>query len=576
MGKLISLLVISIFIFSTMVSSATGVIRVAGGDGGKYGGPEVRIAADGSTYIVYEANNDIHLSRLRSGDMEFLINLSSSGAKSYDPAMAIEDNGTIHVIWAEQSGTTHSFKYRYLSGSSWSSVINLTQVSDPMMDRIEDLRLVVDGAGNLASTFSTFLTNKTPGAYLMTKHGSDTELQRLPLGGLAKHPDVAIDSGTIHVLWQYKGHGEYTIMYKTKENRYKGNWGGDIEVKHSIETQRPRLGIDTENTPHAFYFEEYWDYINNPGRTLYYQYKSGSSFTGTRRISDPGTHRPYHYLSVSVRNSHNMVASMQSGGYSGGDGVLYNWMIDGQWKGYAAASLNSGARPADQCVTLSKTENVIYIAYADRDSAIYLYYNNEGGGQVDPEPVPNVPPVADFTFSPQTGVYPLDVSFNASASTDSDGSIVEYSWDFGDASIGNGVSTTHRYLQQGVYNITLTVKDDDGATASKSAAVTVKGIEKPINLAYKMLINSTLFLKEYLYKVTWDRNGANAALGINIKEYQIFRRVEGSGEYVYLTTVPAKDSNSWLDRSLKKQEIKYQYGIKGVDDKDRISDMLVL
>ncbi len=574
MGKFIVLTGLILLMLSSLFSSV-GVVKVAGGDGGKYWGPEVKIAPDGDAYIVYEAGGDIHLSRFRDSKTEFLTNLSASSARDYDPALAIEDSGMIHVVWVEKSGTTHRFKYRYLSGADWSSITTIGQVSDSKMDRIEDVRLVVDSSGNLACTFTTFLTNKTPGAYLLTKHGTATELVRLPLGGLAKHPDVAIDKDRIHVLWQYKGHGEYTIMYITRENRYKGGWGSSIDLKHGKETQRPRLGIDTENNPHGFYFEEYWDYKNDPGRILYYQYKSGNSFTGKKRISDPGKHRPYHYLGVSVSNSRNMVASMQSGGYAGGDGILYNWMKDGKWTGYSAAALNSGARPGDQSVALSKTENLIYIAYSDRDAAIYLYYNNSGGGQTDPVK-PNVPPVADFTFTPQSGVYPLNVSFNASASTDSDGSIVEYHWDFGDGSIGSGVNITHKYFKKGTFNITLTVKDDKGATGTKNASVVVRGIDKPVNLSYKMVENSSLFMKEYLYRVAWNRNPSNKAAGINIKEFQIFRRTEGNGDYVYLTTVAAQDSNIWLDRSLKKKAIKYQYGIKGVDDKERVSEMLIL
>ena len=44
----------------------------------------------------------------------------------------------------------------------------------------------------------------------------------------------------------------------------------------------------------------------------------------------------------------------------------------------------------------------------------------------------NIPPVARFFASPESGSAPLLVSFDASASNDPDGVIENYSWDFGD------------------------------------------------------------------------------------------------------------------------------------------------
>ena len=43
-------------------------------------------------------------------------------------------------------------------------------------------------------------------------------------------------------------------------------------------------------------------------------------------------------------------------------------------------------------------------------------------------PIPNAPPAASFTATPTSGEAPLAVSFDGSGSSDSDGSIVTYSW----------------------------------------------------------------------------------------------------------------------------------------------------
>jgi len=86
-----------------------------------------------------------------------------------------------------------------------------------------------------------------------------------------------------------------------------------------------------------------------------------------------------------------------------------------------------------------------------------------GGGSV------NQPPVASFTHI-CTG---LSCSFSASASSDPDGSIISYAWDFGDGTNGSGVTTSRTYAAADTYTVTLTVTDNGGATVSTSQGVTV-------------------------------------------------------------------------------------------------------
>ncbi|MFH1905342.1 MAG: PKD domain-containing protein [bacterium] len=71
-------------------------------------------------------------------------------------------------------------------------------------------------------------------------------------------------------------------------------------------------------------------------------------------------------------------------------------------------------------------------------------------------------PVADFTFSPDGGVAPLEVSFQPTAS-DPGGTIVNYLWDFGDCTYSNqAVPPPHVYTLNNNYLVRLTVTDNDG------------------------------------------------------------------------------------------------------------------
>lgn len=96
------------------------------------------------------------------------------------------------------------------------------------------------------------------------------------------------------------------------------------------------------------------------------------------------------------------------------------------------------------------------------------------------EPNPNVPPTAVATASPTVGIGPLTVAFNGSQSSDPDGSIVAYLWNFGDSQTSTLVNPSHIYTSAGTFTATLTVTDNNGATDSDTVQVTVTSIPPPI------------------------------------------------------------------------------------------------
>lgn len=89
-------------------------------------------------------------------------------------------------------------------------------------------------------------------------------------------------------------------------------------------------------------------------------------------------------------------------------------------------------------------------------------------------PPGNLPPSAVFTHS----VTNLQVAFT-DVSTDIDGTVASWAWDFGDGSTSTQQSPTHTYAFAGTYTVTLTVTDDDGATNSANQAMTVTASPQP-------------------------------------------------------------------------------------------------
>ncbi len=89
-------------------------------------------------------------------------------------------------------------------------------------------------------------------------------------------------------------------------------------------------------------------------------------------------------------------------------------------------------------------------------------------------------PTAAFILTPESGYVPLKVNFDASNSSDLDGTINNYKWNFGNEQTGEGKITEHNFTEVGEYKVVLTVVDDDGGKYSTEKTLTVSTNTIPI------------------------------------------------------------------------------------------------
>ncbi len=80
----------------------------------------------------------------------------------------------------------------------------------------------------------------------------------------------------------------------------------------------------------------------------------------------------------------------------------------------------------------------------------------------------NEPPDPAFT---DTHLGDREVEFDAGVSSDPDGSITSYEWDFGDGNTSTGVTVTNTYPTNGTYDVSLTVTDDNGTSSTLTKSV---------------------------------------------------------------------------------------------------------
>lgn len=98
-------------------------------------------------------------------------------------------------------------------------------------------------------------------------------------------------------------------------------------------------------------------------------------------------------------------------------------------------------------------------------------------GCAEPAPPPSADLQSPANFSPtavfSTNCTLLDCGFDASNSSDADGTIASFDWDFGDGTAASGVNANHSYGGDGVFTIVLVVTDNDGASSSSSQTASV-------------------------------------------------------------------------------------------------------
>ena len=91
----------------------------------------------------------------------------------------------------------------------------------------------------------------------------------------------------------------------------------------------------------------------------------------------------------------------------------------------------------------------------------------------------NQPPVASFTATPSTTAIGAPITLSAAGSSDPDGTITNYAWNFGNGTTGSGMSVSKSYPAAGTYTVTLTVTDNGGLTATTTRTVTITAANQP-------------------------------------------------------------------------------------------------
>ena len=158
----------------------------------------------------------------------------------------------------------------------------------------------------------------------------------------------------------------------------------------------------------------------------------------------------------SVSQGVNQPATFDASGSSDPDGniVSYEWSFGDGSTGTGMTEPHTYTSDGTFTVTLTVTDND-----GHKDTATKTII-------INPAPTTPTTPDAYFTFTSENQVVNQPITFDASGSSDPDGTIDNYAWNFGDGTTGTGMTSTHAYSSEGTYTVTLTVTDNDDQTGT--------------------------------------------------------------------------------------------------------------
>ncbi len=300
-----------------------------------------------------------------------------------------------------------------------------------------------------------------------------------------------------NIVHSYDDNGTYTVTLTVTDNHGATNsTSTDIEISN----REPSADFTVEPSSNPTYTDIYfnstssdsdgsivnWTWMMGDGTTLYgeevtHQYTDDGTYTVTLTIEDDdgATNSTSQTGTFTVTNQ----APSASFTNDTADPSTADTITFTSTSSDADGSITNWTWQMGDGTTLYGNE--VSHSYADNGTyTVTLTVTDDDGGTdtvSDSISVSNVAPTADYTYTPISPSTADDVLYDGSPSSDSDGTIVNYTWTLGDGTTLYGEQVTHSYADDGDYLVSLTVEDDDGNTTTYDSTVAISNVPPTAN-----------------------------------------------------------------------------------------------
>ena len=226
--------------------------------------PATAVDSSNAVHVVWAdyspGNSEIYHKRSEDGGTTWgtAKRLTWTSGDSYEPAIAIDSSDTLHVVWDSDSSGNYEIYYKRSSdgGLNWSAAKGLTGTSGWS----EYPAITIDSNNVIHVVWQ----DDTPGNLeIYYRRSSDGGLnwstaQRLTwTSGSSEYPAIAISSiHTIQVVWKDRTPGNYEIYYKQSTNGGT-TWGPAKKlISTSGESHDPAIAIDSSNAIQVVWSDE--------------------------------------------------------------------------------------------------------------------------------------------------------------------------------------------------------------------------------------------------------------------------------------------------------------------------------
>jgi len=475
---------------SSFGSGGRVAVQVGGGSFPLSGANAVAIAPDGKIVVAGGASDasgiqELYVARFTaqgdpddsfSGDGKFLTQLGTGGNSSYLNAVAVQQDGKVVVGGqaSDNDGNSRFLVGRLTSGGAWDSSFDgggrvLRQIGKAAGLAEWDSSLAIQSDGKIVAGGQAADSNgqvallaarlTSGGGFDSSFSGNGVLLRQLGLGSspLSRANSVALQSDGKIVIGgdatPANGNGGFMVARLTSGGGFDSSFGAGGVVATQL----------------------------------------GRGFNASSSVA-----------SVTLQPDGNVLAGGFATDDSGDDQVLLARLsgVDGNFD----STFGEAGRFAAQVGTDDLPQSQVFGLAVQPDGRVLLggVANSPGGAtkmlaaRIFHDVAPT--PVLRVLTNPASAGAP--VAFDGSASSDLDGSVVSYSWDFGDGATASGAGASHTYASDGDYVVKLTVTDDKGVAAATTQTLSVAPDES-LNPAFRATISS---------------------LGINPKSFRAARR----------------------------------------------------